>query len=94
MKFGFDYSEEKNSILIETRGVGFDQIIEVIQSENLIDDQNNPNFKRYPGQKMFIVKVKKYVYVVPYVIDEKRQVYFLKTFYPSRKLNKRYLKNR
>lgn len=92
MRFGFDYSEEKNSILKTARGIGFEEIIEALESGKQLDDLDNPNFKSYPGQKIFVVKVNNYVFVVPYVIDEKRQVFFLKTFYPSRKLNKKYMK--
>lgn len=88
----FDYSLEKDAVLKETRGFGFEEIIEAIKSNALLDNPKNPNFKRYPNQKVFVVKINNYVYIVPYVIDEKRNVFFLKTFYPSRKFNKKYLK--
>lgn len=91
MKFSFDFNQEKDSVLKETRGIGFEDIIEILESGKPLDDLDNPNFKRYPGQKIFIVRVKKYTYVVPYVVDEKRKVFFLKTFYPSRKYNKKYI---
>ena len=92
MKHEFDYSEEKNQILKQTKGISFEDIIHAIESGNLMDDKNNPNQKRYPGQKLFIVKLCYYLYAVPYVIDKKRQAIFLKTLYPSRKLTKDYFK--
>ena len=92
MKFDFDYSEEKNLILRQTREIDFEIVIDAIKSGKSLDDLDNPNQKKYPKQKIFIVKVKKYIYCVPYVIDKKRKVFFLKTIYPSRKLNKKYEK--
>ncbi|MBI4091647.1 MAG: toxin [Candidatus Levybacteria bacterium] len=92
MKYKFDYSLEKNQILIRERGVGFEDIIDAIESGGLIENKKHPNQKRYQGQKLFIVKIDAYIYVVPYIFDRKRQVYFLKTLYPNRKLTKQYFK--
>lgn len=92
MKYKFDYSEEKNQILKQTRGIGFDDITQAIESGKLIDDRKNPNQKKYPGQRLLIVKIGTYVYVVPYIIDKGRLLFFLKTLYPSRKLKKEYAK--
>jgi len=39
-----------------------------------------------------VVKIKNYVYAVPYVIDEKKKTIFLKTVYPSRVLTKKHLR--
>ena len=50
--------------------------------------------KKYPNQKVLIVKIKNYVYAVPYVINRKKGVIFLKTVYPSRVLTKKYLPKR
>lgn len=91
-KYNFDYSEEKNVILKETRGVGFEDIVEAIERGNVLDNISNPKATKYPKQRMFVVKLKKYVYLVPYVIDNERKVYFLKTLYPNRKATKKYLK--
>ena len=91
MKYKFDYSKDKDAVLKETRGLGFEDIIQAIDSGKLLDDKRNPSNK-YPKQKIFVVEIKGYVYVVPYVTDEERNVFFLKTFYPNRKLTKQYLK--
>ncbi|KKQ74526.1 MAG: hypothetical protein US96_C0030G0006 [Candidatus Woesebacteria bacterium GW2011_GWB1_38_5b] len=92
MDYKFDYSLEKNAVLKQTRGIGFEDIIQAIESGKLLDNKDNPNQKKYPGQKLFVVKIKTYAYGVPYVIDHERQIFFLKTFYPSRKLTKEYIK--
>lgn len=94
VNYEFDYSEEKDAILRQTRGIGFEEIEQEIRAGKLLDDLDNPNRKSYPRQKIFVVKLKKYVYIVPYVIDKKRQVIFLKTIYPSRKFTKLYMRGR
>jgi hypothetical protein len=45
---------------------------------------------KYPNQKMLIVNINNYAYIVPFVRDEK--YIFLKTIIPSRKMTKKYLK--
>ncbi len=50
----------------------------------------HPNIKKYGKQKIFVVKVEKYVYLVPFVENDKEV--FLKTIIPSRKATGYYLK--
>jgi hypothetical protein len=47
------------------------------------------NAKDYPHQRIFIVRIGSYAYLVPYVEDE--HGYFLKTVIPSRKFTRIYL---
>lgn len=60
-----------------------------IQKDCLLDDLFHPNQAKYPGQRVLIVEVDAYVYLVPYV--ENDEEYFLKTIIPSRKATKQYL---
>lgn len=92
MKLKIEFSQEKNLLLKETRGVGFEDVIEAIFNGNLLDDIAHFNQEKYPIQRIFIVRIKTVIYAVPYVIDKKREVIFLKTIYPSRKLKKEYYK--
>lgn len=91
--YKIEYSEEKNLILIEVRKISFEEVIMAIENGDLLDDIDHFNKVRYKNQRIFIVKIRRYIYAVPYVIDSKRSVIFLKTIYPSRQLNKKYLKN-
>jgi len=50
---------------------------------------DHPNKDKYPNQKIIIVNVDGYAYLVPFVIDGNE--YFLKTIIPSRKATKKYL---
>ena len=85
-----DWDKEKNKIIIKERGISFEEIKVAIESGGKLDTYDHPNQKRYPGQKIMIVEIENYVYLVPYVRDEKK--IFLKTIIPSRKATKKYLR--
>lgn len=63
-----------------------------IANNQLLDTVEHPNKEKYLNQKIFIVEVKNYVYIVPFV--ESSKSYFLKTIYPSRKATREFLKQR
>ena len=90
MKY-YDWSEEKNEQLKIERGISFEEI-QIAMNGNLLDVIFHPNQKKYPGQRMYVVKIENYVYIVPFVEDEEK--IFLKTIYPSRAATKKYLINR
>lgn len=91
MAFSIRYSEEKNQLLKATRDISFEEIRDAIENGNLLADIAHPGIKR-SHQKIYVVRVQKYVYAVPYVINEKEKYIFLKTAYPSRALTKFYSK--
>lgn len=88
----FDWSKEKNDWLREERGVCFDDIIGILEDEEFLDVVDHPNSQRYSHQKMYVVVVNDYAYLVPFVEDEEKV--FLKTIIPSRKATKKYLKSK
>ncbi|MGO9481401.1 MAG: toxin [Candidatus Kryptoniota bacterium] len=85
----FDWDEDKNNLLIETRNVCFEEIVLSIANNRLLEVIEHPNKQKYPNQRMFVVEVREYAHVVPFVEDEEK--YFLKTIYPSREATKKYL---
>ena len=85
----FRWNSRKNEELIEERGMSFDVIEAAIADGNLLDVREHPNKERYPNQRIFVVRVEEYVFLVPFVEDEAS--IFLKTIYPSRKATKKYL---
>ena len=89
MKY-FSWNEEKNELLQAQRDVSFEDIVLYIEKGFLLDVLEHPNPEKYPGQKIFVVQVEEYVYLVPFVEDEKE--IFLKTIIPSRKATRRYLR--
>jgi uncharacterized DUF497 family protein len=86
----FAWNEEKNEQLKIERGISFDDIRVAIAEGKVLGVLPHPNQKQYPGQKMYIVEVNKYAYVVPFVADAEK--IFLKTIYPSRNATKKYIK--
>lgn len=85
MKY-FNWNPEKNKKLIKERGISFEICLVKIEQKDVLDILDNVN---YPNQKMFILEIENYVYLVPFV--ENKEEIFLKTVIPSRKLTKQYL---
>lgn len=85
----FAWDEDKNNLLKETRNISFEDIVLSLSNIKLLEVVEHPNKQKYPGQRIFIVEVSDYAYVVPFVEDEEK--YFLKTIYPSREATKKYL---
>lgn len=61
-------------------------------NDSLLDDMKHPNTVKYPDQRLFVVDIDGYAYLVPYV--ESRETYFLKTVIPSRKATRQYIGDR
>ena len=89
--YRIEFSEEKNLLLKETRNVGFEDILAAIKENKILGDFKHQS-KKYIHQRVLAVEKEGYVYVVPYVINSKRKVVFLKTVYPSRVLTDKYMK--
>ena len=85
----YNWNAEKNEQLIVERGISFEEIVFYIENNGLLDDIAHPNSQEYSHQRIFIVAVESYVYLVPYV--ENKDELFLKTIIPSRKFTKIYL---
>ncbi len=85
----FDWNKEKNIKLRAERNIGFEEIVEAVNSGKVLEVVDHPNKKKYPNQKEFVVSIDDYVYLVPYVEDNEK--YFLKTIIPSRQATKKYI---
>ncbi|MCX7839049.1 MAG: BrnT family toxin [Anaerolineae bacterium] len=86
----YTWNEEKNRQLKIERGVSFDEVLAHIAAGNLLDVIEHPHPEKYKGQRIFIVKIRDYVWLVPFVESENEIV--LKTIIPSRKATKKYLR--
>ena len=84
----FRWNAEKNEILARERGITFEEIVQRIESGAKVIETDHPNKDKYPNQKILIIDVEGYAYLVPCVIDKNE--YFLKTIIPSRKATKKY----
>jgi len=85
----FEWDEGKNNKLKRERKVSFEKIARIINSGGLIDILDHPNQKKYPGQKLLIININGYAWVVP--AERRGNRLRLITAYPSRKYTKRYL---
>ncbi len=84
-----NWNSTKNQQLISERGISFEDIVFYLQQGALLDDVEHPNTDIYPNQRVFVINIDDYAYLVPYV--ENRKEIFLKTVIPSRKATKIYL---
>lgn len=91
MKY-FSWSNEKNESLQRERGVSFEEVVFHIERGDLLDILEHPNQERYPGQRIFVVDIGDYAYLVPFLEGEAEV--FLKTIIPSRKATNTYLRRR
>ena len=88
----FLWDPEKNEWLKRERGISFEQVVLHIEQGDLLDILEHPNPQKYPGQRILIVRLEEYVYLVPCLEMEDGVV--LKTIIPSRKLTKQYSQKR
>ena len=79
------WSDEKNIVLKQERGIGFEVIESMIEEGNILDIIEHPG---RPHQRMFLFEIEDYIVAVPFVESETE--IFLKTLFRSRKLNKKY----
>ena len=85
----FRWSSDKNRLLVAERGVSFEQVVVAIEGGGLLDILSHPNARKYPNQRVLVVRWDGYAYLVPYV--EEAEPFFLKTVIPSRKATRDYL---
>ncbi len=86
----FLYDIEKDKKLQKERFISFDEVIEFIEADCIIDIKDHPMKFKYPHQKIYLIDINDYVWIVPYIRNEDK--IFLKTAYKSRKYTKLYKK--
>ena len=84
------WNNQKNEWLKKHRGVCFEQVVILLEHEDVLEVFEHPNRKKYLGQKIAIVRIDDYAYLVPCVQDGNE--IFLKTIIPSRKATSEYVR--
>jgi hypothetical protein len=84
-----NWNTEKSLALKTSRGVCFDDMVFYIERGDILDDYLHPNQRDYLGQRIMVIGIANYAYLVPYI--ENDEELFLKTIIPSRKATQRYL---
>ncbi len=85
----FRWSPDKNGLLKRERGVSFEDITVAVEAGALLDIVPRQNPKKYPRQKIMVVEVAGYAFLVPFVEEEDH--FFLKTIIPSRKATRDFI---
>ncbi len=84
------WNEEKNSWLKKNREISFEEIlIKISEGDSILAKINHPNGEKYSNQKIYIIEINNYAYVVPFV--ENKEYIFIKTAFKSRKYKKIFL---
>lgn len=86
----YNWDLSKNEKLKAERNISFEEVVFHIGQGAEVDVFEHPNQERYPGQKISVVLIEGYAYLVPYVESETE--IFLKTIIPSRKATKKYVR--
>ena len=84
----YKWDEDKNALLKSTRGFSFNDVLDEMAQNGVLDNYKHPNTNQYPNQYIYVIRLSGYVHFVPYVIDG--DDIFLKNIIPSRKLHKKY----
>jgi len=88
----YKWNEDKNSILKSQRGFSFDDVLSKIKEDGILDNYKHPNVEKYPNQYIYVIELGGYIHYVPYVYDG--DDIFLKNIIPSRRLHKKYTKDK
>ena len=83
----FKWNVEKNETFAKERGITFEEVVQGIESGVKVIETDHPKKKKYPNQRILIIDINGYAYMIPFVKDDHE--YFLKTIIPSRKATKK-----
>jgi hypothetical protein len=83
------WNNDKNDKLKKERNISFEDVIYYIENGKLLAILKHKNQKKYPGQKIYVLEINNYAYLIPFIESEKE--IFLKTIIPSRRATKKYL---
>lgn len=89
-KCGFFFSADKNNLLKERRNISFEEVVQAIEDGRVLDIIPHPDQIRYANQKIYVVEIRNYAFLIPYVRENEK--IFLKTIFPSRKATAKYLR--
>jgi len=84
------WDEAKNEWLLRVRGVCFEQVAVLWEQGQVLDVVERPDWTKHRGQKIAIVAIEDYAYLVPY--EHLGDDIVLKTIIPSRKATRKYLR--
>lgn len=85
------WDTKKNNFLKKQRNISFERIMIAIEQGQLLDILEHPDQSKYDGQKLYIVAIEGYCWVIPFKDSVDQTKRKLITAFPSRKLTRKYL---
>ena len=64
----FYWNNEKNNQLKQDRNISFEDIVQSIHNDGLIEIIQNPS-ANFVGQKVLVIQIHDYIYLVPFVMQ-------------------------
>jgi uncharacterized DUF497 family protein len=86
----YAWNREKNQRLKAERSISFEEVLIHIANGDALDIVEHPNQEKYEGQRIFIIQIRDYAWLIPFVETETE--IFFKTIIPSRKATAQYLR--
>ena len=83
-----DWDDAKNQWLKRERGISFEDVVTLIALGRVVEIVPHKNQEKYPGQRIIVLDVEGYIYLVPF--DETEERILLRTIIPSRKATRDY----
>jgi hypothetical protein len=85
----FRWPPDQNDLLQQERGVSFEDITVAVEAGGLLEIVPHQNPAKYPRQKIMVVEVAGYAFLVPFVEEDDH--FFLRTIIPSRKATRDFI---
>ena len=79
----------ETALLKQERGVSFEEITVAVEAGGPLEIVPHQDPTKYPRQKIMVVEVAGYAFLVPFVEEEDH--FFLKTIIPSRKATRNFI---
>ena len=90
----FTWSDDKNYLIRRRRMIAFEDIAAEITRNNVVDTIYNHNPEKYPGQHLFLVMVREYLYTVPFYQIDHDTVWLVTAYPDGRRMRQRGLGRR
>lgn len=84
-----EWDKKKNDYLKKTRNISFEDVMSAIDKNKILDIVDHHNPKKHPNQKILIVEINSYAFLIPFVQNSEK--IFFKTIIPNSKATKNYI---
>ena len=68
-KMRYDWDPKKNERLKKERNISFEEVVFHLSQGDVWKIADHPDQENYPGQKIYLVSIEDYIYLVPHIIE-------------------------